>query len=313
VTSPSPYHKLRQAARRRSVEANIFPAALPALDTWEDFRWHTESSGASDSYKEHSSQALAVDVFGSLQASPNRDLVLARLAQHLNLPSTGPWQIQLEWHDPDNLLCERQPSWIDAVAFSPHALIFFECKFTESDGGSCSQTQPVKRGRHKGLKPCNGAYMQQVNPVNHKDSFCALTAKGIRYWDLIPQVFNIPAELGYLPCPFAGPWFQWMRNLTIGWAVAQHRHLQPAFVLVYADGPTLPMAARLRSSDWTRFTQTLKSNTIAVHTLSFQALITLAQQAVPTDSTWADLHIWVARKIDSVCRARQIHAADSPP
>jgi hypothetical protein len=42
-----------------------------------------------------------------------------------------------------------------------------------------------------------------------------LTAKGIRYWDVIPRVFDYDADASYIECPFAGPWFQWMRNLTL--------------------------------------------------------------------------------------------------
>lgn len=303
---------LRESAHRRTIESNLFPAALPALD-WNTFRWHSGKGSNGHSYKEHSSQALTIDIFGTLKVAPDRDRALGALARSLGLPAAGPWQVELEWHDPDNLLKEKQPSQIDAVAFSPKALIFFECKFTETDGGTCSQTRPILTGKRKGLVQCNGSYMPQTNPANGKHAACALAAKKIRYWDVIPQVFNIPADLGYHPCPFAGPWFQWMRNVTVAYAVAQQRGLQPAFVLAYADGPTLTMAARIQSPLWTRFTNTLQPNAVPVHARSLQAIVATAQAANPTNPLWAELQDWVTRKIESVCRARQILPADTAP
>jgi hypothetical protein len=301
--------RLRKSGRRRSLEANLFPGALAAIDSWDAFRWHSESSGA-DAYKEHSSQALTIDVFGALKVAEHRDAILGSLAARLGLPAGGPWKVDLEWRDPDNLLRERQPSWIDAVAESPQVLIFFECKFTESDGGSCSQVRPIASGRHKGLVQCNGAYTPQTNPANGRQAACALTGKGIQYWSLIPEVFNFPNDLGYLPCPFAGPRFQWMRNLVVCWTVARNRSLQPAFVLAYADGPTLPMAARVQSGDWQRFLDLLRPGAVQVHTLSMQAIVDLAMSADPGSDTWPDLRRWVERKISSVDQARRILPAD---
>ena len=294
------------AARWRTIEANLFPAALPAVEPWQTFRWHSAAGNVCNSYKEHSSQALMIDVFGTLKVSPQRDRVLDRLALALGLPAGGPWDIELEWHDPDNLLREKTSTSADAIAASPHALIFFEGKFTETDGGTCSQTRPIPSGRHKGQAPCNRAYTPQVNPANGRTASCALTGKGLRYWEIVPEVFSFPNDLGYRPCPFAGPWFQWMRNLTVCWAVAQHSQRRPAFVLVYAEGPTLPMAERIHSADWQRFLRQVKPGAITVETRSYQAFIELAQAACPEDPLWPQLAQWVQRKIRSVCQARQV-------
>jgi len=297
------------AARWRSVEANLYPAAVAAVQPWQRFRWHSAGGNVCDSYKEHSSQALMIDVFGSFKVSAQRGRILDHLAETLGLPPGGPWDIQLEWRDPDNLLKEKTSTWADAVAISPQALIFFEGKFTEPDGGPCSQTRPIKSGRHRGMVPCNGAYTPQVNPVNGRKAPCALTGKGLRYWELVPEVFKFPNDLGYLPCPFAGPWFQWMRNLTVCWAAARQAQRRPAFVLVYADGPTLPMAERIRSADWQRFLRQVRPGAVSVHTLSHQALVGLAQAACPEDPQWPDLARWVQRKISSVCQGRQVESA----
>lgn len=289
------------ASRRGSVLANVFPAAQAAVDDWGTPRRHSGGGERLGIYKPHSSQALVVDVFGTLQAAPGREAVLDRWALELGLPAGGPWEVTLEWRDPENHLREQQPTWVDAVARSPHALIFFEGKFTEGNGGRCSQPGRLKSGPHKGLRQCTGSYMWQVNPVDGAEARCALTAKGIRYWDLVPRVFDYDPDQSYLDCPFAGPWFQWMRNLTVCFEVARHAGLRPAVVVAYADGPGLPMAARVRSAEWARLLGRLQPDAVAFRALPFQTLIAWAQQAARADPVWPDLAAWVQAKIDAVC------------
>jgi hypothetical protein len=288
------------ASRRRSIEANLFPFAQPAVEPWKDFRWHAATGESCDTWKEHSSQALAIDVFGTLQQSSNRGRVLDTLAADLGLPTGGPWEVVLEWHDPDKTLREKTPTFADAMARSPHALILFECKFSESDGGRCSQTKPLPVGRRRGLRQCNGHYVPQVNPANQREARCALSAKGMGYWEAIPAVFGYSAEISLAPCPFAGPWFQWMRNLTTCYAVAKRHNLRPAFVVAYADGPGLAMAQRVHGSDWQWLTSRVDPAAVAFRALPIQALISIAQQSVPDDPVWPELSAWVKRKIDSV-------------
>jgi hypothetical protein len=289
-----------QAARRRSIQANLFPAALAAVEPWDDFRWHGAAGETSDAYKEKSSQALTIDLFGSLKLHARRDAVFDRLAGILGLATGGPWEVALEWHDPANTLAEKQPTWVDAVARSPRSLIFFECKFCEADGGACTQTRPIAAGRRAGLVQCNGHYLPQTNPANGRQANCALTAKGVRYWDLIPEIFGYAKEANYAPCPFAGAWFQWMRNLATCVAVARRDGLQPAFVVVYADWPGLPMAERVGAAEWRWLESRVDPAAISFRTLSFQALAALACQAVPDDPLWPELTAWIERKISSV-------------
>lgn len=299
--------RILSAAQRQTIANNIFWAAHPALEPWESFHWHPPSTGgASDTYKEHSSQALAIDVFGTIKMSAARDAILAAVARQLDLPTGGPWTVDLEWSDAQNYLKERQPTWVDAVAQSPQALIFFECKFTEFDGGGCSQRLPIRTGSRRGVVQCNGSYAPQLNPANQLEAYCALSAKGIRYWDIIPAIFGLRNDLDHSPCPFAGPWFQWMRNLTVCYEAARQTGRQAAFVVAYADGPTLPMAARVKSADWARFRRTLRPGVITLRAMSTQSIVALAQAAAPEDAVMAELVAWVTNKIDGVCRARQV-------
>jgi hypothetical protein len=292
---------LRRAQRRRSIEANLFPYAHAAVEPWDTYRWHSAAGEVCDAFKEKSSQALSIDVFGTLKLHPHRDQVFGALAAELGLPPAGPWEVALEWHDPDNLLGEKTPTFVDALARSPQAVILFECKFTEPDGGACGQTLPIARGKHHGLRQCTGHYRPQVNPTTGRAASCALSAKGFRYWDYIPAVFGYRADLDYVPCPFSGPWNQWMRNLTTCAAVGQRAGLRPAFVVVYADEPRLPMATRVRQPEW-KFLESIVNPAAAIFkALSYQHLLALAQRANPADPVWPDLAFWVNRKIAGVC------------
>lgn len=291
-------------AKRTTLLRNIFPAAHAAVEI-DNFRWHASAGERNDAFKLHASQALVLDVFGTLKVSASRDAVLDAWAQALGLPAGGPWAVELEWHDSANPLREKQPTWADAVARSPHTLIFFEGKFTENDGGTCSQTQRIRRGSHKGLRQCDGRYMWQTNPANGLEARCALTAKGIRYWETIAHVFDYAVAESYFECPFAGPWFQWMRNLTNCYASAQLAGLRPACVLAYADAASLPMAARVRSAEWQRLQSHLQPHAITFQAFSYQQLIALAQAAVPQDTTWPKLAVWVENKIQAVTRSRR--------
>ncbi len=246
-----------QATRTR-LEHNIFPAAHQACEPWEKFPWHKWAHAA------HSSQALAIDVFGTIKTSANCDKILDALAKTLGLPTGGPWTITLEWTARPTLLNEPRPTQVDVYAENPQSVILFECKFTEQDGGACSQT--VKRTK---TSPCNGNYVQQINHENDMTSRCALSGKGIQYWDIIPKVFHLDAEADHLPCPFAGPAYQWMRNLVVAYKVARQKNKQPAVVIVYAESPGLPMAQKVRSKAWTQFARTVKQDQVPLHVRSY--------------------------------------------
>ena len=280
----------------RRIRANLFPAAISAVEPWQAFPWHSNSRGSFDTHQPHSSQALAIDVFGTLQSAQSRNTILNTLAEQLGLPDSQDWQVSLEWLDPDNLLAEPRRSQIDAVARSAENLIFFECKFTEQSAGAC--TQPNLR---RGVRQCNSNYELQTNPINSKTARFALPAKGIRYWEHIPEIFTFGADQDHTPCPFAGSWYQWMRNLVQCNAVSRHYNLRPAFVVVYADG-LFAVAKEIRSPAWQRFLSTLRPRHLPLATLSYQELVALAKQnSAPQEmATWQALEEWVNRKIKSV-------------
>jgi hypothetical protein len=286
-------------ATRTRLERNIFPAAHQACEPWEAFPWHAGRGGAIDTHVAHSSQALAIDVFGTIKTSSNRDVILDALATTLGVPTGGPWTISLEWVARPTLLNEPRPTQVAVYVESPWSVMLIECKFTEQDGGACSQT--VKRNNSM---PCNGNYVQQINHGNDMASRCALSGEGIQYWDIIPKVFHLDAQTDYQPCPFAGPAYQWMRNLVVAYKVARQKNKQPAVVIVYAESPGLPMAQKVRSKEWTQFARTVKQDQVPLHVRSYQEILTLAQETTRQGSgdqtVWKELDEWVNKKISKI-------------
>jgi len=307
------------AEQRRQIEDNLFPSSLPAVEPWDEFPWHLDQAGQPDTYKEHSSQALAIGIFGTIKAAAptERDTILAAIASELGVPTVGPWTVELEWVDDGNVIRERRRTQVDALARSPLAQIFFECKFTESDGGSCSQKDSLKKGTNKGTVQCNGNYLRQVNPVNQREAMCALSGKGIRYWEVVPQVFHFSADACHHPCPFAGPWFQWMRNLTVAYETGRTSGRKSAFVVSYADAPGLPMADKIHSADWKRLSDVLRPEALPLKAIPMQRIAAIASEAVKAagldTAKWRGLSEWVKHRINSVAAAQRPSPRTSPP
>ena len=95
---------------KQAIADNIFHAARPAIRDWEAFPWHLDSKGECDTWKRHSSQALAIDLFGTLRAAADktRNLILNRFASHIGAPTGGSWSVEPEWLDRKNRLREKE-------------------------------------------------------------------------------------------------------------------------------------------------------------------------------------------------------------
>jgi len=96
------------------------------------------------------SQALVIDVFGTINVSKDKDRILGALARECGLPDDGPWTLKLEWKDPKNLLCEPRPTQVDAIAFGSRSLLVIECKF---HGCPFAQNGDLGTSRFKGQLP----------------------------------------------------------------------------------------------------------------------------------------------------------------
>jgi len=291
-------------AKRDKIRRNLFPAAHPSVEPWDDFRWHTGMGGECDTDKENASQALALDVFGTLSQIESRHRIFDEILRTLGFRSFGEWSVDLEWLVPHRLLGEPRQSQIDAVARSGDFLIFMECKFAESEAGCCSQPKPRPKGRHKGVRQCNGNYEPQVNLVNGKTAWCSLTGKHVKYWDHIPKLLGISSTEVHRPCPFADARYQWMRNVVACWAESQAHDLRRVFLVVYADAPgihQLPTATFLRSESWASFKNCIRPNTVFIREVAYLDLLDTALGVPGPDvATLRELRSWVEAKVRRV-------------
>lgn len=290
---------------REKLRANIFPHAWPAVEPWKKFPWDRGDRGIR-TWARNSSQALAIDVFGSIKVSPDRDAILGALARHIGLPSSGPWSVHFEWTDPYNsgTLNEKRLTQVDVVLKNRASLIFCECKFTEKQGGSCSR--PVPRKEFPQTAQCNGNYEVQSDPVRYAlfdfygiappDAKCALTREGIRYWSYIPSVLKYDAESIYRPCPFAGSDYQLMRNLVLCSRVARRNHLLPAVLLVYARGEGLSISSYVDSPEWSAFKSKVLPQSITIGATAFQEIVSIAA-TVSSRPSWHQLARWIESKV----------------
>lgn len=281
-----------------AIECNLFAAVRSLVRERVGFPWHR---GA---HSRQSSQALAIDVFETVNRLPSRNRIVDAWAELFRLPAAPAdnWELTLEYSVDKALLGEPQETQVDVLAKSQSGIIVFECKFTESDGGGCSQVNPLGKGSHKGMRQCNGNYEEQVNPVNGGRARCALTAKGVRYWDLIPAVMNIDAKIDHAPCPIKGGSYQWMRNLVAARALSLKAGVPAAFGLVYAEGP-FPVAKKLKDPAWKKqLTNSVAERAVHLEAVSYQELIRVAQDAAIVEDlkVLADLREWVQRKFDEV-------------
>jgi hypothetical protein len=279
------------------IENNLFPLARPAVEPWDRFPWHLDRSNLCDTWKAHSSQALAIDVFGTLMMleQSRRDAIFDSLCAKLNVPPGGPWQVYLEWSDSTNLLKEPRPTQVDAAAVGRFAFILLEVKFTEHQAGCCSQTMRLSR---VGQAQCNGNFELQLNPANQISNRCALAGKGIRYWEMIPQIFRLNSGDDYHPCPFAGQEYQWMRNLVLAHALTEATRKCSRFAIAYM-GSHLPMSDSLKSERWATFQSLLRTKTSGPTVIEIRDFL---RGAVAIEPRLAELRQWVDMKFDRVTR-----------
>jgi hypothetical protein len=281
-----------------AVQKNIFPGAHDAV--WRAFPWHKGAASP------HSSQALALSVFGTLAMHPSKQVLIddmVRTTFGWEPSKKDKWQVGLEVNVPRELLGEPRPTQVDVLLHNRASIVALECKFTES-GGGCSQTRPRSSGKHKGKIQCDGNYRKQVNPANGKRARCALSAKGIRYWRYVPKYFDWANDEDYEPCPFAGPAYQYMRNALTAARLARRKGPRRAgFGLVYVTGKQYPMSIEVGdpASEWNQFAKHLRPDApLEISAVSYQDLLDAWRRCRPEDQVLADLAEWFARRAQGV-------------
>ena len=280
--------------RMQQIKENLYPGAWASIDDWDSFPWHTGRDEEPDTHKPHSSQALALDVFGTLQVHPYRNQLVTIMMQRA-FPDRGPssvcWNVgkEVEVHT----LGEPRPTQLDAQIEGEADVVAVESKFCESVAGSCSQPKS---------RQCNGRYELQTNPDNGVAARCALSGKGIRYWEHIPELFSLDADQD-IPgeCPFRDGKYQYMRNFVAAESLALSAEppKKSYFVLLYAEGDLFPISQEVGSpsSPWNlwrgRLTDESRSRTAA---MSVQQLVGAWLRAFPEDAILSGLEDWVLSK-----------------
>lgn len=218
------------------IKSNIFARSLNAIDDFKTFDWHI------DTHQLNSSQALAIDFWGCIKTSLYKDEIINLMFDK----SESDWEIVLEYEDKTLLSEKRKSTQIDVVLKTNDTAIFIESKFTEKVGGSCSQTRKTKSG----LKQCSGNYEPQTNPINGIEANCALSAKGVLYWDYIDKLTTFTKDGIYTPCPIAKGEYQWMRNVTFAQAYSERYNVQTETYLAYLDSPKSPIAKKINKDTY---------------------------------------------------------------
>ena len=157
-------------------------------------------------------------------------------------------------------------------------------------------------------KQCNGNYELQINPRENKaESRCALSGKGILYWDVIPEVFRYDVAVDQAPCAFKDGGFQLMRNAILAWRLAHDEGIKAAVVILYADSPNFLFPIWLASGGFEKFGASLRQDQIVCRAVSYQAFLRTALAAVPageSNTKWRELSSWIERKIANAAASK---------
>ena len=170
---------------------------LSAIPSWKHHTWFRSM---------RSSQALTQSVFSAIRSFRRLDLlegVAAECGRPAFFDDREDWEMSFE-HAVSELR-ERRPTNVDVLLSRPDQRVAIECKFLEDEFGKCSRTD--KKEYPDPRDHCDGNYRIQ-NGRRHR---CALMEAGAKYWELLPHLFDWPADRDHEPCPF-GATYQLARN-----------------------------------------------------------------------------------------------------
>lgn len=156
-----------------------------------------------------SSQALALSILGNLQIHGCLG-VLHKLCGDDNEPIieiAGPQLGSFSMEHKIRHLGEPRSTSLDGFINGDYR-IAIECKFTETEVGSCSRTRLSKNDNNFEKDYCDGSYTFQRSRTTR----CSLTEIGVKYWDLIPSLFNISNDIDYFHCLIRNN-YQLFRNI----------------------------------------------------------------------------------------------------
>lgn len=104
-------------------------------------------------------------------------------------------------------LGERRRTSLDGYLGGEYR-VAIECKFTESEVGTCSRPRLTRADSNYESEYCNGNYARQRERKGH----CSLSEIGVLYWQYIPHLFRWKSDLDLIPCPLNEN-YQLVRNI----------------------------------------------------------------------------------------------------
>ena len=173
------------------TKADDIRAAIP---TQKRHRWFRSMN---------SSQALTQSVFAAIHAYSRLDLlenVSAECGRPAFFRDRQDWTMSFEYEVTG--LNEPSPTNIDVLLSNSDQRVAIECKFLETEFGECSRPNERDPRKH-----CEGSFRVQNGRLHR----CALSERGIRYWEHLSHLFNWPSDRDHEPCPFRAT-YQWARN-----------------------------------------------------------------------------------------------------
>jgi hypothetical protein len=226
----------------------------------------------------NSSQAVAQSVLGNLFIHKVMHY-LYELQDDAGLPLFGKTQ-----KAPDNFkmehktdcLGEPRPTSLDGFLPGDYQ-IAIECKFTETEVGTCSRPKLTPSDSNYESDHCSGVYSIQ----RERKKRCPLTESGILYWQYIPSLFKWKTDRDLNPCPLYKN-YQLVRNILAagvdsdgkvsvdnGHVVLLYDERNPSFqkqgdgLLAYnKTQAALRELTMIRKCSWQRIVQHLRSKRI---------------------------------------------------
>ena len=155
----------------------------------------------------NSSQALALSVLGNLAIYGHLNH-LAEIKCDNGLPLLGeelPGDFTMEYEV--NYLGEPRSTRLDALLDGNYQ-VAIECKFTETEVGSCSRPRLRPKDSNYSTAFCDGNFTKQRG----RKEKCSLTEIGVLYWKYVPAVFKWRNDIEHRPCPLYKN-YQLVRNV----------------------------------------------------------------------------------------------------
>lgn len=157
----------------------------------------------------NSSQALAQSVLGNLFAYGCLDS-LAALKDDEGMDLFGKAKISADNFKMEhkiNHLAEPRQTSLDGYISGDYQ-IAIECKFTESEVGTCSRPRLTSQDSNYESEYCNGTYSIQRG----RKERCSLTEIEVLYWQYVPQLFSWKGDIDLKSCPLNKN-YQLVRNI----------------------------------------------------------------------------------------------------